>query len=455
MRSRAGRPRVEYARSGDVHIAYETIGEGPLDLVLVQGWVSHLEHQWDEPHLAAFLDRLSEIGRLVLFDKRGMGLSDRVPIGSLPTIDDRMDDVRAVMDAARVEAATLIGISEGGPMAIVFAATFPERVRSLVLYGTTACWSRADDHPWIPTLEEQDATAARYETAWGTPVGLETFAPTLAGDPEFRARWSRHTREAASPGAVVALMEMNARIDVRSVLPSLHVPTLVLHRTGDRMMPVESGRYLAGHIEGARIVELPGDDHLVWVGDADAVADEIEEFVTGHRAPRDPRHAHLTLVFTDIVGSTGLAAELGDADWHALLDRHDALLEELALELRGVVVKHTGDGFLFTFDGAIRALRFGLTAVEAVQTLGIEIRVGMHSGECERHHDDLVGVAVHIAARIEAHAAPSEVLVSRSVVDLAVGSGLELEENGSVPLRGLPGEWEVFAVRPEPVAADG
>ena len=313
------RPETKYARSGDVHIAYQVVGDGPLDLVLVPGWISHIEHQWEDPAHARFLERLAAFCRLITFDKRGTGLSDRVAESALPTLEQRMDDVRAVMDAAGCSRAALVGVSEGGPMSALFAATYPERTVALVMYGTYAKRIRDADYPWAPSREEHAAVLATYLQSWGTAVRLEVYAPSVASDERWRQWWGRHQRLAASPGAGVALARMNIEIDIRDVLPTIGVPTLILHRTGDRLARVEGARYIAARIPGAKYLEQPGADHLPWLGDADALVAEIQEFLTGVRPEAEVDRVLATVLFTDIVGSTERAAALGDARWRDLL----------------------------------------------------------------------------------------------------------------------------------------
>jgi class 3 adenylate cyclase/alpha-beta hydrolase superfamily lysophospholipase len=440
-------PETRYAKSGDLHIAYQVVGEGPLDLVLVHGWVSHIEHAWDYPPFAHCLMRLASFARLIHFDKRGTGLSDRV--AELPSLEQRMDDLRAVMDAAGSEQAVLFGYSEGGPMAALFAATYPGRTAALIMYASYARRVRAPDYPWGPTPEERLAELDSIEQWWGRPGGqVATRAPSHADDPRYREWFATYLRRSASPGAALALARMNLEIDVRPVLPAIRVPTLILHRVGERELPVAGARYLATWIPGARYVELPGDDHSLWAGDSDAIIDEVEEFVTGVRPAPEPDRVLATVLFTDIVGSTQRAAALGDRRWRELLDAHHAAVRRELARFRGREVKTTGDGFLAAFDGPARAVRCAAAIRDAVRQLGIEIRAGLHTGEVELLGDDVGGIAVHIGARVAAEAGPGEVLVSSTVKDLVAGSGLEFDDRGARALKGVPGEWRLFAVVP-------
>ena len=440
------RPETRYARSGDVNIAYQVVGDGPLDLVYVLGWVSHVELLWEEPASARFLGRLASFSRLILFDKRGTGLSDRVADAELPTLEQRMDDVRAVMDAAGTDRAALLGLSEGGPMCLLFAATYPERTAALVLLGAYARRLQADDYAFGAAPEEYDAFLDEIREHWGGPVGLELRAPSLAGDAAFRSWWANYLRMSASPGAALALTRMNRDIDVRHVLPTIGVPTLLLHRVGDRSLPVEGSRYMAERIPGAKLVELPGDDHLPWLANQDEILEEIEDFLTGVRRGPEPDRVLATVLFTDVVGSTRLAVELGDREWRQLLARHHALVRRELGRWRGNEVDTAGDGFLATFDGPARAIRCACAARDAVRELGLEIRAGLHTGECEMIGPNVAGIAVHIGARVAALAGPGEVLVSSTVRDLVAGSGIDFSERGEHELKGVPEKWRIYAV---------
>jgi len=432
-------PQTEYARSGHVRIAYQVVGNGPLDLVIVPGYISNLDHIWDEPGLAHFLSRLSAFSRLILFDKRGTGLSDR--LGDLPTLEERMDDVRAVMDAVGSKQAAVFGISKGGAMSILFAATYPERTRALVLYGSYGHFPT-----WVLPPEKFDAFINSIEKAWGTGASLIVFAPSKVSDERFKRWWSRFERLGASPSAAIALMRMNNEIDIRHVLSAIQVPTLVLHRTGDLRVNVEAGRYLGSNIPEARYIELPGADHVPWVGEVDRLADEIEEFLTGSLADVEPDRVLATVLFTDIVDSTRRAVALGDRRWRSLLEQHDGIVRQELARYRGREIKTLGDGFLATFDGPARAVRCALSIAEAVRSIGLEVRSGVHTGEIEVRGEDIGGVAVHIAARIAATANTGEVLVSSTVRDLAAGSNLSFCERGAQALKGLLEPVRLFSV---------
>jgi class 3 adenylate cyclase len=432
-------PITQYAKSGDVHIAYQGFGAGPINLVVVPGFVSNIENYWDEPDLARFLRRLGSYARVVTFDKRGTGMSDRV--AELPGLEQRMDDLRVVMDAAGMEQAAVLGISEGAPLSILFAATYPDRCRALVLYGSFSRFSH-----WFPNEEALAAFFGYVEQAWGSGGSVQRFAPSRTNDAAFQHWWGRNERLGASPAAVTALMRMNSQIDISGILPAVRVPTLVIHRTGDKTVNVEGGRDVAAHIPGARLVEFPGDDHLYFAGEnSDDIADAIEEFLTGSRAPVAVDRVLATVLFTDIVGSTEKAAALGDQRWRDLLDSHHATIRRNLARFRGHEVKTTGDGFLATFDGPARGVRCACAIADEIRPLGIEVRAGLHTGECEMIGDDVGGIAVHIGARVAALAGAGEVLVSSTIKDLVAGSGLHFGDRGSQSLKGIPGEWRIFA----------
>ncbi len=433
-------PVTHYAKSGDVHIAYQVFGSGPIDVVLIPGFVSHIENYWEHPDFARWFLRLANFARVVMFDKRGTGLSDRV--SELPGLDQRMDDARAVMDAVGIERAALLGLSEGGPLAVLFAATYPKRCRALVLYGAFARFSS-----WIPTAEGLTALLDYIDQAWGTGGSLATFAPTHQDDPALQQWWGRDERLGASPAAAIALMRMNSQIDISDILSSVHVPTLVIHITGDRTVNVEGGRFLAEHIPGARLLELPGEDHFFFIHEQTVarMTDAIEEFLTGSVAAAAGDRVLATVLFTDIVGSTAWAEQLGDQRWHNLLDAHYTTVRRELARSRGNEVKSLGDGFLATFDGPARAVRCAQAIAEAVRPLGLQVRCGLHTGEIELRENEVQGIAVHIASRVAALAEPGEVLVSRTVRDLVAGSGLRFDERGRRLLKGLQEPMDLYA----------
>ena len=436
-------PETKYIKVGEVHIAYQVLGDGPIDLVWVPGFVSHLEYDWEHPRPARFFRRLASFSRLIRFDKRGTGLSDRVAI---PTLEERMDDVRAVLDATASGRAALIGVSEGGPMSLLYAATYPERTSALVLYGSYARRAWAPDHPCGVTAERMQGILETFEKDRGASVAMDIWSPSMLGDEAYKQWRATYLRLAASPGAAMAVMRMNMEIDARHVLPAIGVPTLILHRTGDRLTPVQQARHMAKGIMGAKLVELPGDDHTPYVGDTDALLDEIEEFLTGIRHGPEPDRILATVLFTDIVESTKRAVELGDRHWRELLEEHHASVRRQLVRFRGQEVDTAGDGFLATFDGPGRAIRCAVSISRQVRSLGIEIRAGLHSGECQMVGSKVGGIAVHIGSRVAGIAKPGEILVSSTVKDLVVGSGIAFDDRGMHALKGVPGEWHLFAV---------
>jgi len=437
-------PRTKYAKSGEVNIAYQVFGDGDLDLVFIPGFVSHLEFAWEHPPTARFLERLASFARVICFDKRDTGLSDRT--GVPQTLEDRMDDVRAVMDAVGSDTAALLGISEGGPLGLLFAATYPRRTRALVIYGSYARMLRSEDYPQGVDPELFRPLFAGMAERWGTGAGLTAWAPSLKDDQAARDWWARFQRLAASPGTMRNLMLLYEQIDVRHVLPTISAPTLVLHKTDDRMIYPAMGRLIADSIPGARWVELPGTDHFFFSEDPDTLLGEIEEFLTGARPAAEPDRVLATILFTDVVDSTKRAATIGDQRWRDMLEQHRAMVRKELERSRGREVDTIGDGFLATFDGPARAIRCALAIVETARAQGLEIRAGLHTGEVEVMGDDIGGIAVHTAARVSAAAGPSEVLVSSTVRDLVAGSGLEFEERGTHQLKGVPGEWRLLAV---------
>ncbi|HEX2346636.1 MAG TPA: adenylate/guanylate cyclase domain-containing protein [Gaiellaceae bacterium] len=435
-------PPIAYARSGDVNIAYDVMGDGPLDLVVIHGFFSHLEIDLELPAFAHFHERLASFARVIRFDKRGTGLSDR-GVG-LPDFETRMDDVRAVMDAVGSESAALFGYSEGGPMSVLFAATYPERVRGLVLYGTYAkrC-NPDDDYPWAPTWEQRVDAAREFEKTWGENVDLSGMWPNA--DPSEAAWFQRRGRAGLSPAGVRDFILMNSKADIRDVLPSVQCPTLVLHRTGDLDASVDEGRYIAARVPGARFVELPGDDHVPF-DDPDQILDEAEEFLTGSRPASQSNRVLATSLFTDLVGSTETARALGDASWAKALDAHNAAVRRELARYSGEEIDTAGDGFLALFDGPARAIRCGLAIRDALGPLALDVRAGVHTGEVERPAGDKPrGIAVHIGARIMSLAGAGEVLVSSTTHDLVAGSGLEFEDRGEHLLKGIEGPRRLYA----------
>jgi len=436
---------TRYAKSGELWIAYQVVGNGPVDLLWAPGYMSHIEQNWTWPAYAEFLDRLASFSRLILFDRRGTGLSDRTL--SLGSFEELLDDMRAVLDAASSDRTALFGGAEGGPMCALFAATFPERTSALILGASYPRRTWAPDCPWGLDEQQQERILAAPEARWGTDhFGVHTLAPTLADDERFRKWHSQATRFAGTPASALAWFRITMEIDIRDVLPAIRVPTLVLHRSGDRGVPIEAGRYLAEHIPDAKFVELEGVDHYPFAGDSDAMLDEVEEFLTGSRRSREPDRVLATVLFTDIVGSTELAAELGDRRWAELLTEHHRLVRAEVERYRGKVVRVEGDGALLTFDGPARAVSCAAAIRKALRTIELEIRAGLHTGEIELAETGVEGIAVHIGARVAALAEPGEVLTSSTVKDLVVGSGIEFEERGTHALKGVPGEWRLYAV---------
>src|SRR5947209_1291133 len=440
----AGRaPDIHYAKSGGLNIAFSVTGEGP-DLVVAPGFISHLDIMWEEPSVVHFYSRLASFRRVVTFDKRGTGLSD--PVMHAPTLEESVDDLGAVMDAAGCERADLVGVSEGGTMAMMMAAGHPDRVKALILYGTFSRLLRATGYPLGVTEAQLSALIEVSAGDWGDGVGVGAWAPSRRGAGDFRKWWARLQRVAASPGMVRNIFALYPQLDIRDVLPAIQVPTLVLHRRDDRMVALDLGRYVADHIPGATFVETDGADHLFFTGDADTVLDEIEEFLTGVRPLPVVERVLATVLFTDIVDSTKRAVELGDQRWKELLGRHDALVRRQLERFHGREVNTTGDGFLARFDGPARAIRCAMAIRDVLRSLGLEVRAGVHTGEVELSDRDISGIAVHLAARVAAAAGPGEVLVSRIVVDLVAGSGLSFADHGEHALKGVDGLWGLFAV---------
>ena len=423
--------------SGDVNIAYQVMGNGPIDIIFVTGSVSHVEYLHEIKGYTAFMRRLSKFARVIMFDKRGQGLSDRV--SGAPSLEDRMDDVRAIMDDVGSRSAVLIAFSEGGALSMIFAATYPERVSHLILFGCFACFSEMFENP-------KERVELRYKN-WGTGAMMSNVLPSLAADPEIVQQLAKLERLSATPSAHRAMMYLNLLIDVGPILRNVRVPTLVLHRRTDRMIPVEYGRRLAAEIPGAKYIEYADGDHGYFTGDVATLIGDIEEFVVGRRDDQsiDSERVLATVLFTDIVGSTQSAVEMGDQTWRKLLENHDQIAKQMVERHRGILVKTTGDGILATFDGPGRAVRCALSFGEASKQIGLPLRAGLHTGEIEVRGRDIGGIAVHAAARVMARCAPSEVLVSRVVTDLVAGAGLKFSERGSHELKGLPGRWDLFA----------
>jgi pimeloyl-ACP methyl ester carboxylesterase len=433
---------TRYAKSGELNIAYQVFGAGDIDVVLIPGWASNVENIWTLPEFAAFAASLAKFARVILLDRRGTGLSD--PVVDPPTLEERMDDVRAVMDAAGWERAVIWGISEGGPMAMMFAATYPDRVPALVLYGTFARFTRDTDYPHGYPPEVNARWVAALESTWGSGELSRSFAPSLATDSGALRRLARLERMAMSPGTARKLFGLLTQTDVRHVLPAIRVPTLVLHRRDDQPVRVAHARYLAQQIAGAKYVELEGADHLPFTGDTEAVLAEVREFLTGERAACDTDRVLTTILFCDIVDSTQRAAALGDHRWKQLLASFYALVDDKLEHFRGRLLDTAGDGVFAAFDGPARAVRCGAALVHAVEALGMRVRVGVHTGECEVLGNKYSGIAVHLGARVAAAAEPGQVVVTSTVKDLVVGSGLQFADLGRRALKGVPEEWRLF-----------
>jgi class 3 adenylate cyclase/pimeloyl-ACP methyl ester carboxylesterase len=435
---------TQYAKKGDAHIAYQIVGEGPIDIVLVSTWFSHVEARWDLPGYVHYLQRLSAFSRLISFDKYGIGLSDPIPSRELPPLEDWMDDVSAVMDAVGIERAAIVGAGEASPMAELFAATYPERTTALVLLNATARASAAPGYDVGAPPDVQERLVSMTEQTWGRGDIMAAISPSLADDPGAAEAWGRFFRLSASPSTAAAVMRMLFELDVRDVLPMIRVPTLVVHRQDNPIITVDQGRYVAEHIEGATFVAVPGADYGLAVGDIDAVIDEVEEFLTGSRPAHATDRVLATVMFTDIVDSTPRAVELGDARWRQVLEQHDELARREVTHFGGAIADFTGDGLLASFEGPARAVRCAFALRDRLRTLGLEMRAGLHTGEVERRTESIAGIGVHIAARVLALAGADEVLVSRTVRDLVTGSGLKFVERGSHALKGVPDEWEIL-----------
>lgn len=437
------KPATQYARSGDVNIAYQVLGKGDLDIIFVMGWVSHIEYFWEEPHFASFLKRIASFSRLILFDKRGTGLSDRVPLSELPTLEQRMDDVRAVMDAVGSKRAVLIGVSEGGPMCSLFAATYPEKTTALVMIGTYAKRIREDDYPWGVSKKDRESFYELMQNDWGKAVGIEERAPSLANDENFRQWWATYLRMGASPGAAAALTKMNAEIDIRNVLPSIRVPSLVIHRSGDLCLKVEEGRYVASLIPACKYVELGGIDHLPFVGEQNEILDEIEEFLTGVRHATDYDRVLATVMSLEIIPPD----HTNERNWQSFL-KNSRMYVHRQLELfKGTEISLKENYILAAFSGPAKAIRCACAIVEAAERLKISVKTGLHTGECDVAAGKYSGVAIELAQEIMKTAEPNKILVSRTVKDLVAGSGIVFQADCVKSFTGINGQWQLFTVR--------
>jgi class 3 adenylate cyclase len=439
-------PETRYATGLEGLIAYQVVGDGPRDLVYLSGFTSHVDVRWESPQFARFQDRLASFSRLILFDRRGTGASDPVPLDALPTWEEWADDLRVVMDAAGSERAAIFGVLDAGPMAILFAAAHPHRTTALILGNTSAKGIKADDYPHGISPEIVEATGDVIEKEWGTEEFAMRGSPSLAADPRERAWFAKYMRAGATPRAAAAQYRFAAHRDLRTVLPTITVPTLVLNRRGFEFVPIEQGRYLADHIPGAKFVELDGADSALAFGDSDSVLDSIEEFLTGVRRQPDPDRVLATVLITDLVDSTHRAAQLGDRKWRELLTQHDEVARSQIENHRGKLWKMTGDGVLATFDAPGRAIRCALSLDDSLNGIGLPMRAGLHSGEVELRGDDVGGIAVHLASRVSALAGAREVLVSRTVTDLVAGSGIRFSDRGAHSLKGVPGQWQIYLV---------
>jgi len=443
----AVRPAIRYTTTGDgVHLAYEVTGDGPRDVVVTSGFISHLEHQWADPGYARSLERLAAFARVISFDKRGLGLSDPVPMTDVGDLEKRTEDIAAVMAAAGSQRAALLAFSESGGVAALFAATHPELVSELILYGSWARFFCADDYPAGVPWESWEPIVTSIRSAWGSAAVFDVIAPCAANDVRLRSWWAEWERLSASPGTAEAYAKVAMELDIRPVLGHVRAPTLILHRRDDPFAPIAQARYLAGHIPGSRLVELPGRDHPHFVGDVDSVMDEVEEFLTGARAHADDDRALVTVLFTDLVGSTRRASEIGDQKWAALLQAHHSLIRRQLERFGGTELDTAGDGFLARFDTPMRAIRCAIAIRDGMHGIGLTIRAGIHTGEAVRQADKLAGLTVHIGARAAALAAPDEVLVTQTVRDLMVGSSTRFADRGAHALKGVPNKWRLYAV---------
>ena len=442
------KPKTKYTKSGEVNIAYQVVGDGPIDIVYVPGWVSNIDMMWSEIRLASFLTKLSSFSRLILFDKRGTGLSDRV--NKYATLEERMDDIRAVMDAVGSERAALFGHSEGGSVSLLFAASYPQRTIALITFGVFAKRKYSIDYPWGPTDAERQLSYKMIEDKWadGDMQGLRDLVPSLAENSKFMDWLASYLRASASPGAALDLQRQNTEVDITGILDAIKVPTLLLHRTGDKDVHIEEAKYIAERIPNSKVVELPGDDHLFWTSDSYAVLAEIEEFITGIRPNKEFDRVLSTILFTDIVSSTEHLTKSGDKKWMDILEKHNALVREELRRFNGKEIKNTGDGFLATFDGPSRAVACAKAIRDVVKTLGIEITAGIHTGECEVFDaEDIGGIAVHVAARVLSQAQPSQVLITMTVKHLLAGTGFQFTDLGDISLKGIKEAYRIYALQ--------
>ena len=441
------KPRTKYTKSGEINIAFQVAGEGPIDIVYIPGWVSNIDMMWTESRLATFLTKLTSFSRLILFDKRGTGLSDRT--NKYSTLEERMDDIRAVMDAVGSERAVLFGHSEGGSVSILFAGTYPQRTIALITFGVFAKRKYSKDYPWAPTDLERQLSYRMIEEKWadGDMQGIRSLVPSLAHDNKFMEWFASYLRASASPGAALDLQRQNTEVDITGILDSIKVPTLLLHRTGDKEVHVNEAKYIAEHIPNSIFIELSGDDHLFWTGDSYSILAEIEEFITGIRPNKVFDRVLSTILFTDIVGSTEHLARSGDEKWMDILEKHNAFVREELRRFNGKEIKNTGDGFLATFDGPSRAVRCAEAIRDIVKTVGIEITAGIHTGECEIFDDgDIGGIAVHVAARVMSNAQASQILITMTVKHLLSGSEFMFTDLGNIPLKGIEEPYRIFAL---------
>jgi pimeloyl-ACP methyl ester carboxylesterase len=437
-------PETRYTKSGDIHIAYQVVGDGTRDLVLVPGWISNIDVFWEEPSMVRFLKKLASFSRLILFDKRGTGLSDRVT--DTPMLEERMEDVRAVLDAVGSKRATLLGYSEAGTMVALFAATYPERTSAIIMISSFARRIKTVDYPWGATEAQYQSFIDDIQCNWGGPVGMEIRVPSRINDLQFKKWWAKFLRMGASPATAAAITRMNIDIDVRDILPLIKVPTLIIHARGDQAIELGHGEYLAENIPNSTFVVVDTSDHLPWVGAATEILEAVEEFVTGIKTHSSTQRVLSTLMFTDIVDSTRIAQSLGDKKWRDLLENHDTIVRHELSIYRGKEIDTAGDSFFASFDGPARALRCAQAVIQSLLVSGVSVRIGIHTGECELRGNTLAGIAVHITSRIADLAGPQQILVSRTVKDLVAGSGIEFADIGSYSLKGVSEDWQIFEV---------